>query len=155
MNINSVTFFLSALFLFFFVAPLVSADKLQWGKCGSTAHHYNIETLRIDPDPPLIGQGVTAYITGSLDKEITGGAVVMALKICTDNTGHTCSPLPPFRFTGCEVFKCPLQPGPHVVNSTLTVPDGTPAAFYTGTFQALDQDKQIITCLSFNTSLVN
>eukprot|EP01133_Synstelium_polycarpum_P003667 gene3667-4221_t len=123
-----------------------------WSHCpGDTASDtFEIETLTVNPNPPLIGKSVAIALKGNLKSKITDGNSVFTVEMFIGGGWHG---LPNFKKDVCDVIKCPVAPGQFSYATSIDIPFITPRGQYRGQFQLTDQDGKNITCLTFATTL--
>ncbi len=47
---------------------------------GTANDHLQIQTVKITPDPPVLGQNVTVAVTGSLNEDVTSGTLALLIQ---------------------------------------------------------------------------
>jgi len=121
-----------------------------WSNCGSASDDFQIKTVVITPDPPVIGQNLTVAVTGALSTQITSGVVAV-------NIAWNGVPLISQNFSLCDIVtsveKCPLNAGPQAFSVSQLLPSQTPAGSFNGTVQAFDQNNNEVFCIGLNFNL--
>eukprot|EP01102_Stenamoeba_stenopodia_P023146 TRINITY_DN987_c0_g1_i2.p1 TRINITY_DN987_c0_g1~~TRINITY_DN987_c0_g1_i2.p1 ORF type:complete len:176 (-),score=20.71 TRINITY_DN987_c0_g1_i2:674-1135(-) len=120
--------------------------------CEASANYpFTLTNLNVNPDPVVIGQNVTVSVTGNLvGITLSGGYSSLLVSWCNP----TCTPLPEFVFTNCDVTSCPITPGTHTFSHSIPVPSFALVGPYQGTLQVNNTDDSVVTCVNFQTSLV-
>ncbi|EGG17527.1 hypothetical protein DFA_08523 [Cavenderia fasciculata] len=145
---NKLLFALFAVFCCFAVA---SADI--WSFCDGqdpTTFTFQVSTLTLTPDPPVIGMNATVNVAGNFTEEITGGSSTFVVQY---QVGNSWISLPSFTSNVCDSYECPIQPGPVTRVESIFVPSFTPHGNYRGQLEVTDQSGNTITCIQFVTSM--
>jgi len=123
----------------------------NWQNCAQGPAHYTIQKLSFTPYPPVIGQNLTLFTSGTIDETITGGKTNFTVQY--DIEGVWIS-LPTFHFVNCQLVKCPLQQGPVQFTSQIPIPGLTLSGQYRGKMVTVDQNNQLVACLTYNVTMV-
>ncbi|KAK5584643.1 hypothetical protein RB653_006258 [Dictyostelium firmibasis] len=146
MSIKSIT---SLVLVVLSLIAITSANI--WSYCpGNVDSTFEIDTLTVTPDPPIIGKGAFVQLSGNLNQEVTEGASIFSLQYYIDGGWRN---LPTFKNNVCSLLSCPVQPGPLNFNTTIKVPFITPPGQYQGTLLLTDQNNRNISCLTFQTTM--
>eukprot|EP01119_Soliformovum_irregulare_P021121 TRINITY_DN697_c0_g1_i1.p1 TRINITY_DN697_c0_g1~~TRINITY_DN697_c0_g1_i1.p1 ORF type:complete len:139 (-),score=24.86 TRINITY_DN697_c0_g1_i1:50-466(-) len=114
-----------------------------WSSCGTG--HFKADSVVMAPYPAVRGQNVTTHAHGVQDETVTGGTwsttvYKYGVPLQTDS-GKSCDLIP-----NCP---CPCPAGTYTSSQTLTVPSFAPSGDYTGTFKAVDQNGNLLTCINY------
>jgi len=114
-----------------------------WSSCGSS-DTLTINSVTINPDPPVKGDNVTVGVYGSLTESITGGNVTILIKYgiiyIVDETQNICLADP-------EVG-CPINAGNVAIKQTVLVPATIPAGSYDAGVVGVDENENQIFCVN-------
>eukprot|EP01133_Synstelium_polycarpum_P000454 gene454-542_t len=147
---NKTLLLLSTIVLVFTAVSVVTSDPI-WAYCsGDINATFNIDTLTVTPDPPVISKSCTVALKGTLTQPVTSGSSVLTVSMFIAGQWRT---LPEFTNDVCSVVKCPVAAGPFTFSTTFTIPFITPHGHYRGSFQMTDQNSRNITCLTYDTNL--
>jgi hypothetical protein len=110
---------ISAAVLFLAVSWIASAHDFTM--CKSLPHdELGVESVIFTPDPPRSGKEVTVAVTGHTSAHITGGELVMDVRLLGISVVKQ-------KFQVCDILACPLKPGDEYKGSvSQLIPEGTP-----------------------------
>ncbi|KAJ3436566.1 phosphatidylglycerol/phosphatidylinositol transfer protein [Anaeramoeba flamelloides] len=138
------------LLLFLVIFSFVFSD--EWHLCDSSDdYELTVTSVNITPDPPHVGDSVTASIDGSLSKVINGGTVKILIKYNGITILNTSAPL----CSDPDDFECPHPSGKFRIKKTIQIPEFTPAGKYSGIISINDNNSKKVTCVDFDIPVVN
>ncbi|KAJ4843607.1 hypothetical protein Tsubulata_020307 [Turnera subulata] len=122
------------------ILPLIQATDVQY--CSRRAYDVKVSSVDIKPNPVVRGQEATFKISATTGKPITGGKVEIGVSyfgihIHTEN--HDLD----------EETTVPISAGDFVLSHSQVLPGFTPPGPYTLTMKMYDENRRILTCISF------
>ncbi|KAF2073613.1 hypothetical protein CYY_005070 [Polysphondylium violaceum] len=135
--------------LFFVLLVVAVAQSQLWSNCGTSADHFQITDVTVNPPVPVKGQDITVYASGVLNEQVTGGNVHAVIKygfltIVNKNEPFCSSDNP---------VPCPVPAGNYNHTVSATIPANAPSGKYTANIVAVDQNNQEIACVNVNVNL--
>ncbi|GAB2274528.1 hypothetical protein Dimus_009296 [Dionaea muscipula] len=125
-----------------FAFPSIQATAVKYcDKKGDYA--VKVKGVEISPNPVVSGQPATFSIHASSGKAISGGKVAIDVSYFGV---HVHTEIHEF----CEETSCPISAGEFVLSHTQTLPGFTPPGFYTLRMKMEDENKDQLSCISFN-----
>lgn len=93
--------------------------------CGTASDLLDVETISLNPDPPLVGQNLYINATGLLKSSVVDGAklhIVVKYKFVKllDLTQDLCA------IAKDNGLPCPIDPGRHSLIATVPIPGAAP-----------------------------
>ncbi|KAL8129971.1 hypothetical protein V2J09_019126 [Rumex salicifolius] len=113
--------------------------------CDRKGDNYAVKVkgVEISPDPVAPGKAATFSISASTGKDLSSGNVVIDVSYFGVHVHTETHDL-------CEETSCPISSGDFVLSHSQTLPGFTPPGSYTLRMKVEDENKNQLTCISFN-----
>ncbi|KAK2655351.1 hypothetical protein Ddye_008403 [Dipteronia dyeriana] len=128
----------------FLTAALTQATDVKY--CTKKAYAVKVKGVDISPFPITRGKETTFSISATADDRISGGKLVIDVAYFGWSIHSETHEL-------CDETSCPVSSGNFVVAHSQVLPGFTPPGSYTLKMRMLDEDKQELTCITFDFSI--
>ncbi|WFD38314.1 uncharacterized protein MJAP1_001265 [Malassezia japonica] len=122
--------------------------SFAWGVCGGSELAVQVQSIALNPDPPVKGQNLTVHGKGTLHTEVKNGTFIdLSVRVGFLRIFSQ-------RVDVCEALKendveiqCPLAPGVYDVKHTAELPAHIPPAKYSVHVTGETHDGKPLACL--------
>mmetsp|Transcript_46328 Transcript_46328/g.113675 ORF Transcript_46328/g.113675 Transcript_46328/m.113675 type:complete len:151 (+) Transcript_46328:68-520(+) len=134
------------------VAVGARAQGLQWKDCcEGDSCLFQVEDVKVSPDPPIIGQELTVSVAGAVTAEVSNGKGNFTVEVRANGVWL---PVTSYQVNVCDAVECPVAPSDNYEDSiTLQVPEAGNPGLYRGRLSSFTTDGKPIQCLDYITPL--
>merc|ERR1712000_379575 len=136
-----------AVFCLFFAVGTLAAPLEVWSDCSKSGDTAKINSITLNPDPPVKGKSLTISPDITLSKDISAGSIEVQVHygiIPITKKLDLCTVL------GATPAPCPVKAGHYNAPLSVDIPADIPEGHYKVQVTITDQDSSEVACLSLD-----
>ncbi|KAF7318693.1 ML domain-containing protein [Mycena chlorophos] len=123
-------------------------DNWEYSDCGVDSDAVQIQSITVSPDPPKIGEDLTVKIVADVKETVEEGATAdVVVKVgrikLLEKTFDLCEEA---RNANASI-SCPVEPGLHTIEQTVTLPKEVPKLKYVISVRGFTVEEEGLACV--------